>query len=75
MTLTQQYKQATDACNAAIGTDAFDAAARRQFAIYDQIQAAGERRLGWVGDIPKTEATGRWQDPTGDYRDGWTVGD
>ena len=74
-TLTQQYEKASAACTAAVGTDAFDDAARRQFRVYDQIQHEGEIALGWVGAVPRTEATGRWQDPIGDYRDGWTVGD
>ena len=74
-TLTQQYEQATAACNAAMGADAFDDAARRQFRIYDQIQHEAEIALGWTGSVSRSEQTGRWQDPSGDYRDGWTMGD
>ena len=74
-TFTQQYEKASAACNAAVGTDAFDEAARRQFRIYSQIQHEAETALGWTGVVSRSEQTGRWQDPSGDYRDGWTVGD
>lgn len=74
--LERQYREATEACDATIGTPAYHSACDRQHAIYEQIQREAEVALGWTGKVRATgETLGRWQQPSGGYLAGWTLGD